>query len=255
MKKATAVFSFVFFLSFMTVSVYADWKITLSTTSPDGESSESTFYLKDGKLKQSTGPLDIIIDLEQNTLLFVNNAGKSYWEGTKEDFEGEMESFMREMMGEDGYKQYKEMAGLGENKNESQINIMITPENEEITIAGFSGKKFTIMVDDQLVEEVWLCKEIDAMNDFDFTELEGMFDPEGPMDHSSTEAYNTMMLSGGFPIKEISYSYGSKMEETQLVDAQNITLDGDLFTKPADYTKGGIMEIMMGAMGGMGRDR
>ena len=100
MKKAIAVFSFVFLLSFMTVSVYADWKITLSSTSPDGESSESTFYLKDGKLKQSTGPLDIIIDLEQNTMLFVNNAGKSYWEGTKEDFEGEMESFMREMMGE-----------------------------------------------------------------------------------------------------------------------------------------------------------
>ncbi len=53
-----------------------------------------------------------------------------------------------------------------------------------------------------------------------------------------------MLKENGFPIKEISYSYGEVMEETELKEATELNLSASTFTAPKDYQKVGIMEVM-----------
>jgi len=206
-------------------------------------------YIQNNKIRTQSQDFDMIIDLDQNYMIYINHYGKKYWEGSKDGFKEEMdaalEKSMKEMMGEEGYEEYKKsidetIEGLEGEMGE--IKIVVDGAIEEL--AGFKGKKFKVFENGQLVKELWLCKEIQLMDEMDFTLLDQFFGQEQESDYSESEEYNNMLKENGFPIKEISYSYGDVMEETELKEATELNLQVSTFTAPKDYQKVGIMEVM-----------
>jgi len=151
---------------------------------------------------------------------------------------------MKEMMGEEGYEEYqKSIANIEGLEGEMrEIKIVVDGAIEEL--AGFKGKKFKVFENGQLVKELWLCKEIQLMDEMDFTLLDQFFSQEQESDYTESEEYNNMLKENGFPIKDISYSYGELMEETVLKEATELDLPASTFAAPKDYQKVGIMDVM-----------
>lgn len=246
---------------FTALHAFADWKITLTTRSVDGMEFESTFYVKDGILKQESPEMDIIINLNSNTITYVSKATKSYWEGSVENFENELEEMMKkmmiEMMGEDAYNQMEEMEDMeGEgdlNPPEMDMDIEIVDDNESVELAGYTGNKYSVMANGELVEELWLCNEIDAFKDFNFDELDKMFGQEQEegegYDYSDSSQYQNLLKSNGLPIREITYNFGEIYETSELVSAEELILPEEMFSAPSDYSKVDLMQLMMGMQG------
>jgi len=245
-----------------TLNAFADWKITITTTSVDGMEYESTFYVKDGILKQESPEMDVIINLNSNTIIYLSKATKSYWEGSIENIEDELEEMMEkmmiEMMGEEAYAEMEEMGEMEDMEGEGDLNppeidmeIEIVKDNESIELAGYTGKKYSVNVNGELVEELWLCNEIDAFKDFNFDEFDNMFGEEGEegYDYSSSNQYKNLLKSNGLPIREITYNFGEIYETSELVSAEELILPEAMFTAPADYTKVDLMQLMMGMEG------
>ncbi len=227
----------------------ADWKIVQIVRSTEEGDYEVVIYIQKNKIRHHTENFDIIIDLDQNHMIYINHNGKKYWEGSKDGFKDEMEAMfeksMKEMMGEEGYEEYKKSIDENIEVLDSEIgDIEIVEDGTIEEFAGFKGKKFTISANGELVEELWLCKEIQLLDEMDFTLLDDFFGQEGGQDYSESEEYNNMLEVNGFPIKEISYSYGQVMEETELKEATELDLPASTFAAPKDYQKAGIMEVM-----------
>jgi len=226
----------------------ADWKIVQIVRSHEDGEYEMVIYIQKNKIRTQAQNFDVIFDLDQNYMIYINHDGKKYWEGSKDSFKQEMEAFMeksmKEMMGEEGYEEYKKtIDNIGDLEGEIvKIEIVVDGAIEEL--AGFKGKKFNVFENGQLVEELWLCMEIQLMDEMDFTLLDQFFGQEREFDYSQSEEYNNMLKENGFPIKDISYSYGELMEETVLKEAIELDLPASTFTAPKDYQKVGIMEVM-----------
>ena len=246
------------FILFFALSIFcvfhasADWIITVSTETADGQAYESTFYIKGGVLKQSSPEMDVIINLNTNTIIYSNNMTQMYWQGSKEDFEKEIEEMMKmmmiEMMGEEAYEEMEKMNESEEEGEEGEemaipFEIEIIEEGESIELAGFSGTKFSVMVDGMLEEELWLCNDISAFRDFDYEEMDKMFGDEEDSGYTGSSQYQEMLKSNGFPIKEISYAYGEVMETVVMTSAEETSLSDDIFQAPEGYTKGGLLQV------------
>ena len=226
----------------------ADWKIVQIVRSSEEGEYEMVIYIQNNKIRTQSQDFDMIIDLDQNYMIYINHYGKKYWEGSKDSFKQEMEAFMeksmKEMMGEEGYEEYKKSIDNIEGLEGEMEEIKIVVDGAIEELAGFKGEKFKVFENGQLVKELWLCKEIQVMDEMDFTLLDQFFGQEQESDYSESEEYNNMLKENGFPIKEISYSYGEVMEETELKEATELNLQASTFTAPKDYQKVGIMEVM-----------
>lgn len=227
----------------------ADWKIVQIVRSPEDGEYEMVIYIQNNKIRTQSQDFDMIIDLDQNYMIYINHYGKKYWEGSKDSFEQEMDAFieksMREVMGQEGYEEYKKsIDNIGDLEGEIvKIEIVVDGAIEEL--AGFKGKKFKVYENGELMEEVWLCEELQLFDDMDITLLDDFFGQQvGEQDYSQSEEYTNMLKENGFPIKEITYSYGELMEETVLKEATELDLPASTFTAPKDYQKVGIMEVM-----------
>jgi len=251
MKRLTTT---ILFSTFLVFHAFADWKIVISTKSIDGQEEESTFYAKNGVLKQATPEMDVIIDLNSRNITFSNHPTKTYWQGSIEDFDKELEELMKmmmiEMLGEEAYEEMEKMEqeDEGQSENERSYDIEIMAEDETVDIAGYKGTKHTVIVDGELTEELWLCKEIDAFDDFNFDEMSKMFAQEGEGNYTDSEKYQALIKKSGFPIKEVTYSYGEVSETVKLVSAEQTTLPADMFEVPANFTKVNLLQAM--GMGG-----
>ena len=67
-----------FLTCFVIFQLYADWKIVINTKTSEGTEYSSTFYVKNGVLKQETPEMDVIIDLNKNKIIY--KMERSSWE-------------------------------------------------------------------------------------------------------------------------------------------------------------------------------
>ena len=245
MTRVISIFPLLICLCFTSM---ADWKIVQIVSSPEDGKYEMVIYIQKNKIRTQSENFDVIFDLDQNYMIYINHDGKKYWEGSKDSFKQDMDAFMEksmiEVMGQEGYEEYKNsIANISDIESEKgEIEIVADGAIEEL--AGFKGKKFKVFENGQLVEELWLCQEIQLMDEMDFTLLDQFFGQEREFDYSESEEYTNMLKENGFPIKDISYSYGELMEETVLKEVTELDLPASTFSAPKDYKKVEIMEVM-----------
>jgi len=228
---------------------FGGWKIIQITSNSEGEY-ESIMYIQDGKIRQSAGAMDIIIDLKNSKMTYINHDKKTFWEGTKDDFKIEMEKYMIKTMGEDAYKEYKSnMEKMNDmNINDETLNIEINRDDEVMEVAGYKGTKFSVLTNGELVEEVWLCDKIKASKEFDisgFDQFVDQFFEQEDNHYSDSEEYINLMQNNGFPVKQVTYSYGEVEETTVLKEATEITLSNEIFEAPTGYSDSKLFEVMV----------
>ncbi len=84
--------------------------------------------------------------------------------------------------------------------------------------------------------------EIDfqVVQDF-FKELSG----DDEANYSDSEEYMSVLKNGGFPIKEIMWSFGEVINKTELKEAIKQNIPASVFQVPSDYSKGSLIKVMM----------
>ena len=240
-------------VAYCDVQAQTGWKIIQITTGSEGEVYEQALFIQDGKLKQSSQMIDVIIDFTASEMAFINHRSHSFWRGSKAEFDNEIAEFAKKMMievfGEDGYKEYQNNmdAMKGEPDGES-MDIEIEDENESEMIGGFNGHKYSVYANGELVEEIWLCSEINLADQMDFQIMQDFFKELSSNDetnYSDSEEYISMLKNRGFPIKEIMWSYGEMINKTELKEAIEQDIMASAFQVPSDYSKGSLMDVMM----------
>lgn len=260
-----------------TQSLIAVITLTVLSTSPafagwravDGEG--ATTLMSDGKLKHVSPEdgMSTIIDSEAGTLTMVNDRDKVYVAGKPEDFCNSMKEMMDAAMAQVSPEHKDMMEQMMENAMaeaspeqkammEQFTNDVATPAKPSVSVkkagsggkvAGWGTEKYTIMVDGDLYEEVWLVtdsalmKEVEKMDFSIFQKFSSCTEGQhgGGQDPEEAPEYMELMKKG---LEVRSVSHGDVQQySSDTVSLEEKDIPQSEFKVPAGYREVSMMEI------------
>ena len=250
----------------------AGWVIEEANTDSSGEQTIDTVYFQKNKAKVVSPRQTMIFDIDKGVMSFVVTERKVYWTGTPEEFQRGMKAGSDRMMEErmkqippeqrQAYEKYmKQMKAKDQaSPAKREFNVEVKKTSDKVTISGYSGQKYQVIVDGMLKEELWVCDKIDITGEGDrekFRKLtDSMSEPgQGDSYRSSPEYVKiSQYMEKGYPVKRMHYdesgneTYGSEMKK---IEKKNIP--GSEFEVPKGYKKLSINEFVSMMMQGGGR--
>lgn len=246
------IYLFIFVLLIYCSRVFAGWKIIREVRDEAGNVYETIMYFQNRNLLVKEGTMFTVVNQNTGRMILFNTETGKYWTGNKEDFKKEMEihieKTMIEAMGKKAYEKFRESVKIGDDTvaempDEPDIRIEKTDTIEQL--AGYRGIRYKVFVAGEMVEELWLCPEINAFDELNLYKMDDFFGSnDKEFDYATSDAYINMLKKNGFPIKEIHYSFGERTEEIRLKSAEKKNLSNDLFNVPVDGQKVGLSEMI-----------
>ena len=200
-----------------------------------------------------------IYNLSERILILVNPDQNSYAEGTIDDYCAALNDMTSKMMEGMTEEQKQMMETYMKNSNSGPApDVKIQSEGTGEKVAGYSTEKYSVMVDGELFQEVWISKDGALQDIVDaYTEIEPItremvgcssFEINLDIDPEYSEAYLELMQSG-VELKSISYEYGSPDPGTDIVRLERAALTKEDLIPPAGYKKVNFQEFMNAQQG------
>ncbi len=242
----------------------------------DGEIS----YLSEGKIKVVTGKKEdrmwYIMDSKDGLMTLVDEERKAYASGTPDEYcrvskslgEEMKEAMLKEMAPEERemFEKYmKEGSNIreGVKRPQSKKPVVTIAKTGSEVIAGYKTTRYTVTVDGERYEDVWIAADASLANEMKEIEsgmlsmqkrfekcagaVEDYEDEDGP---SSSPEYDKLM-SKGFVMKEISYTGGYEEEGevvSEVVKLEKKSITSSEFKVPSGYKKVSLKELFKGQM-------
>jgi len=284
--KKHLVLSLLLFISLFIFSVTAnaDWVME--------DNKGNTTYLGKGKIKSEYKNEEInishIIDTNKDLITMLDKNRKIYGSGTPEEYCNATRSFSKEMqeqalaglppeqrkMIKEQMKQLQQMSKSNPMGDMHKPVVLIKKTGNNDEIAGHKTNKYTINVDDNKYQDIWIVSDI-SMNDemkklglYKFHLIEKRM--EKCMDASEEEMgmmadpldspEYIKLTEKGFVMREIYYTGGFSGpggdEKTEVVRLEKKSISASEFKIPAGYKKVPVKDLLKSMMdgSGMGRD-
>lgn len=258
--KARTLF-LVFVVVMLASNAFAGWMITQATRDITGKKEDQTVYLQQNKVKTVMSDATMMFDLDKELLYLINPDKKVYWSGKPEDMKKSTEEAQKKMMEEqmkkvppeqrEAMKKYMEQMQAQKASPKKEVKVTVKKTGEKVTIAGYSGQKYQILVNGKLREETWIATKLKNVSDeFDrakwekfqkaLTEMGGEEEP-----FSASREYLDLMEKG-FSIKSISYYEEGEKSENVTTKVEKKKIPASEFQIPKGYKKVGMAEIVGG---------
>jgi hypothetical protein len=221
----------------------------------------------------------VALDATRGRLWVSNPKTKAFWEGTVDEFCTSVKNLMGGLAGgaapgggmsPEMEKVMKEkMAGLSPEQQEMVKQMMqgmaarqgqqpgagaaaaprVTVESTGTTetIAGLSAKKFRVLADGKLYEEVWLSNDPAILREFDMSrapdtiaKLQACQVRQGRVQEA--DAYR-QLFTQGWPLKSVNHAGG--FGRPNVVRTERRDFADSEFTPPADFRKLPLVEVFM----------
>jgi hypothetical protein len=257
------------FVLFLAFPAQAGWVIK----EKDGEIS----YLSEGKIKVVTGAKEdrmwYIMDSKSGLMTLVDEERKVYASGKPDEYceaskslgEEMKEAMMKKMSPEEREMFEKYMKGTerpeeGKRPTSKKPAVTIEKTGSEV-IAGYKTSRYTIKVDGEKFEDVWIATDVSL--DKEMKEIEsGMLAMQkrfekcaGPVEAyeeedgpGSSPEYEKLM-SEGFVMKEISYMGGHEEEGevvSEVMKLEKKNIPPSEFSVPSGYKRLSLKELFRG---------
>jgi hypothetical protein len=200
-----------------------------------------------------------IYNLSERILIIVNPDDMSYAEGTIDDYCQALSDMTSKMMEGMTEEQKEMMEAYMKNTNSGPApDVKVQSEGSGENVAGYSTEKYSVMVDGELFQEVWISRDGDLKELVNaYSKVEPItremvgcssFEINLDIDPEYSEAYLELMRSG-LELKSIRYEYGSPDPGTDIVRLEKASLSKEDLMPPAGYKKLDFQEFMSAQQG------
>ncbi len=260
MKMKTKGLLSVFITLFLASQAFAGWVMEEVTTRREGEKDTTIQYVQKNMVK-SVDSETTMLDLEKGMIYFLIPEHKAYWSGTPEEWRKGMEEGQKQMEEaqlkkmtpeqRDAYKQYKKKMEEEAKKQtpKKKVKVDVKKTSGKATIAGYSGQKYQVWVDEKLKEELWICAKINPKDEIDLPKLvqltKAMSGPEAEESYESSPEYMALLVEQGASLKTINYDEeGNKNYVTETVKVEKKNIPNSEFEVPKGYKKLSTAEFL-----------
>ena len=247
MKKSIVILSALVLLS---VPVMAGWVVeyTDGTVAKYDKGRLSSSSMKKGTMS------GMIMDVNTEVMIVISTEKKKYYQGTAEEISSKISGMMKkmkEMMGPGAAA----MMGMGSDDGKPTV-VKIEKLGSGDEILGKKTEHYSVNVDGEKLEEVWIAPSVKIMSESDNKKLAKMMEAftsgmgmgGSSLDYTTSKEYMGM-ANRGFPMKTThSFGMGIKVT-TEVAKLEKKNIPNSAFKVPAGYTKVGFMELSgMGKM-------
>lgn len=230
-------------------------------------------FLSKGRIKHvsSSGEEPVVaVDSTRGRLWVSNPRAKAYWEGTVEEFctavkaltggaagaamSPEMDKLMKEKLAglppdqQEMVKQMMARSGQAQQAApEPPPRVTVEAAGDGENVAGLATKKFRVLADGKLYEEVWLTSDPAITREFDMgkaPEIIAKFSAcqaRGASRVQETDAYR-QLFAKGWPLKTVAH--GGGFSRPHVVKAERRDIGDAEFAPPSGYKKlAALMEV------------
>ncbi len=283
--KKYLLLSFLLLVSFFVfaVIVHAGWVME--------ETDGSTTYLGKGMIKAEYNNEGVnfahIIDTNKELISMVDKNRKIYGSGTPDEYCKATKDFGKEMQEqamaglppearkimEEQMKQLQQQSKSAPIENMPKPVVSIKKTGSSDVIAGHKTDKYTVNVDGDKYQEIWIASDIsidDEMKKLRLDKFHLMMNRMDKCMNASEDAMGMMadpldspeykkLTEKGFVMKEVYYTGGFSGHEgearKQVVRIEKKSISASEFKIPAGYKKVPVKELFKGMMGGAGMER
>lgn len=194
--------------------------------------------------------MSTIIDSEKGTLTMVNDRDEVYVSGKPEDFCSSMKEMMDAAMAQMSPEQKAMMEQIRNSAGApAKPSVSVKKAGSGGKVAGWDTEKYSVTVDGNLYEEVWLVTNSALMKDMKKMDF-GIFQKfssctEGQygagQDPEETPEYMGLMEKG-LEVKSVSHGYVEQIS-SDTVSLEEKAIPASEFKVPAGYREVSMMEI------------
>lgn len=255
MKRGWWIFPFALFAGFAVFPISSRGGVVLV------DKDESMIYISGGKFKEVSAedPQTIVFDVDGQVLMVIDSEQKAYARGSVEEFCGAVSAAMgvaMEGMTDEEKEMMKQfMSAAGNREPGVPPDVIVVSNGGGGKIAGLDTAKYTVKVDGEVFEEVWLTDDKRIMNEFkSFSGLASMTSKMaactlnelgvGTSDSPYASPPYTTLLEKGYPVKVVSYEDGAPADEDEVVEVKQQHIPDTYFAPPGEYRKISFIEMM-----------
>lgn len=243
-----------FSILFLPVCIFAGIEIHEVTESTDMVNHEKiidnhTFLAEKNKVKLIDSDQEIIFDMKKNQVILVFPEKKIYWEGSPKKYAETLEKIIRDRIDEmaksilpekrELYTQQMNAIAFGvPDSSVPSVDIRKIPKQHEIS--GYPAKKYQILVDSHLKEDIWISSEIDLTEYIDLDEFNSMSDALSSIEQGISYQTNSQyreLLKTGYRMKMIEYDLTLGNPTTTVTKIYQKKLSKAFFSVPKSFKK------------------
>ncbi len=223
-----------------------EWKSTPIRKDERQETTRSMAFIAGNRTRVEQDNVTTISDYKKKRFSVLNPKTKRVWSGSIDDYVKENvkrrnQTTQRRL----GAKQKKDLKELPTLDVDSLPEITVTRTDEQKTVAGHNTFKYSIQVNDERFQEVWLAEDLDLSDDLDPKKLlEYQRKSSRGMIGSSAKPFNALyrskayldMLKKGYPLQTVIYHLAGSYEQ-KAASIREADIDDSRFEVPGDYEK------------------
>ena len=218
--------------------------------------------------KDTTNNVSTLFDFDKDQMIVLDHNQRTYtvidpreFVKAVEDYTKKMEEYrkkhlenlppeQRELV-EKMIEEKEAESGLMKNQK-IVINVKDTEQTEKI--AGYNSRKYDVLYNENLNEEIWLTKDLDIQKELDInkmsnlmTEFKKVNKRLGENTVTNEEAFINLFKDGGFPMKTIDHSFGETVFVEEVVKVSQKDIPSSEFDLPSGYEERTVQSLLQGA--------
>lgn len=214
---------------------------------PEFPEDVTTSYFQEGKarVEGAIEGLVVIVDLKKGEGWLVDKTARRYAGGRIDDLADELRK-IEQMHTEDADAGAAEPAAAPVKPHVVEIKSLGAGES----LLGYETRRYQVLVDKELLEELWLAPALDVPREIDLAGFSSAMqrmlggDPMLSQGYEESEAYRTVRAAG-YPLRQVLYFVGEK--STLAVTSVGVQdFPAADFTVPGEYAKVGYTQLLMG---------
>lgn len=244
--------------------VLAGWVITLRESESDGTKYYDTMMIENNMMKSAGHDGSFIFDVNTREFYMIDDGNKTYWKGQLDEFRlnyyNAMKVAVDQMLAslppeqQEMYRQtFSDMVEIYSQPDEEKIdavNIEVNKTLETEEIAGYRSVKHEVMVDGELVEELWISDDLNVKNDLDLKAIAELMNEIRPnLDDEYLYEYTDEYMKlweKGFRMRSIE----DNGDISEVIKVEKKQIGSSEFKAPEGYTRLSIEEMMKQQMMG-----
>jgi len=241
----------------------AGWVISEVSYDKFGNKQFQTTFIQNNMIRFETESSVAIINLKTGNITLLFGMYKLYWQGSIEEFKaGTLEVFEQKLENivATASPEEKEVAieliaemrrQIHVSKNDTvvyNLNLDIIKTDIKEEIAGFKAFKYDVLIEDSLVESIWIT---DSINPYSDVNLESMISFTNELKSSTTSnnidgsSEYLNLIKKGLAVKSQEKNPNGGYYTTVVSGVINTNINNEIFHYPPNYRKAQLAEIML----------
>lgn len=252
----------IIFIGLFSNHAIAGWVISEVSSDKYGNKQYQTTFIQNNIIRFETEISAVIINLNTKNIMLLFEEYELYWQGNIKEFKQDIldvfeqklhdilliadssQKLIAQNMINELKEQYKEEDSNTDIKFDIKIDETYISEN----IAGFKANKYSISLNDSIVEYIWITDSINPYKDIDIESMisfTNQLSPEKSENSVERSLEYLNLIKTGLAVKSQEKNPNGGFFTTIVNSVSETNIDNEYFLAPSNYHKAQLAEIML----------